>query len=147
MLFEGGIYSFAIPLGRTIAGFVVGVMLGIVGGWIGITFNNFANFPWSLEVHRNIYIVGIGLGAGLGAYIGWVNLNIRWYLIVGSLVLVLIGALVGVFLGFEYGQITDPSYLGRRHTIDGAMHWGAPTGGIVVATAIGLYYQIRTHQQ
>ena len=144
-MLEGGIYTFLIPVARTIAGFCVGVMLGIVGGWIAITFNHFIGFPWSLEVHRNIYIVGIGLGAGVGAYLGWVNLTVRWYLIAGSMALVLLGGLVGVYLGYEYGKVVEPNYLGRRYTVDNALHWGAPIGAIIVATIIGLFGGMRRH--
>ena len=82
---EGGFYSYLIPFARTVVGFFVGVMLGICGGWVGITFNHMVGFPWSLEVHRNIYIMGIGLGGGLGAYLAWVNLGVRWYLVAGTI--------------------------------------------------------------
>lgn len=140
---EGGIYPFLIPVARTIAGLAVGVMLGIVGGWVAITFNYMIEFPWSLEVHRNIYIVGIGLGGGLGAYLGWMVLNIRWYLILGTILLVLTGGVLGAYLGLEYGEIAKPSYLGRRYTIDSMMHWGAAIGGIAVASALGIFHYVR----
>ncbi len=140
---EGGIYPYLIPLARIVAGFGVGVMLGICGGWVGITFNHMIEFPWSLEVHRNIYIVGIGLGGGLGAYFGWMTLAIRWYLIAGTLLLVLAGGVLGAYLGMEYGEVVDPSYLGRRYTIDNMMHFGAPLGGIIVASSLGLYHYVR----
>ena len=144
-MIDGGFYAFFIPVARTIAGFCVGVMLGICGGWAAITFNNFIGFPWSLEVHRNIYIVGIGLGAGVGAYLGWVNLSERWYLVVGTVALVLLGGLVGVYIGYEYGKVVEPSYLGRRYTVDNYLHWFAPLGAIIVATILGLIGEKRRH--
>jgi hypothetical protein len=140
---ESGIYPYLIPFARTVAGLVVGVMLGIVGGWAAITFNHMIEFPWSLEVHRNIYIIGIGLGGGLGAYLAWMVLNIRWYLILGTILLVLAGGVLGAYLGLEYGEIANPSYLGRRYTIDNMMHWGAAIGGIAVAAALGIFHYIR----
>ncbi|MDA0733884.1 MAG: hypothetical protein O2909_07080 [Chloroflexi bacterium] len=136
---EGGIYPFLIPFGRTVAGFCVGVVLGIFGGWMAITFNHMIGFPWSLEVHRNIYIFGIGMGGGLGAYFGWMNFGVKWYLIAGTILLVLTGGVVGAYLGLEYGQVVEPNYLGRRYTIDNMMHWGAAIGGITVATALGMF--------
>jgi hypothetical protein len=142
-MLESGIYPFLIPFARTVAGFCVGVMLGICGGWAAITFNHMIAFPWSLEVHRNIYVVGIGLGGGLGAYFGWMSFNIRWYLMVGMILLALCGGVAGAFLGLEYGQIADPSYLGRRYTIDSMMHWGAAIGGIAVASALGIFHYVR----
>jgi hypothetical protein len=140
---EGGIYPYLIPFARTVAGLGVGMMLGIVGGWTAITFNHMIEFPWSLEVHRNIYIVGIGLGGGLGAYLGWMVLNIRWYLILGTILLVLAGGVLGAYLGLKYGEIADPTYLGRRYTIDNMMHWGAAIGGIAVAAALGILHYVR----
>lgn len=140
---ESGIYPFLIPIARTVVGFAVGVMLGICGGWAAITFNHMIGFPWSLEVHRNIYIVGIGLGGGLGAYLGWVSFNIRWYLIAAMVFLVLGGGVLGAYLGLEYGQIAEPSYLGRRYTIDSMMHWGAAIGGIAVATGLGMIHYLK----
>jgi hypothetical protein len=140
---EGGIYPFLIPLARTIAGFCVGVMLGILGGWVAITFNHMVGFPWSLEVHRNIYVVGIGLGGGLGAYFGWMSFNVRWYLIAGMILLALSGGVAGAYLGFEYGKIAEPTYLGQRYTIDNMMHWGAAIGGIAVASVLGIFHYLR----
>jgi hypothetical protein len=140
---EGGVYPFLIPFARTVAGFGVGVMLGIVGGWTAITFNHMIEFPWSLEVHRNIYVIGIGIGGGVGAYLGWMVLNIRWYLVLGTVLLVLAGGVLGAYLGMEYGEITNPSYLGRRYTIDNMMHWGAAIGGIAVASALGIFHYVR----
>jgi len=142
-MIERGIYPYLIPIARTIAGFVVGVMLGIVGGWTATTFNAMIGYPWLPEVHRNIYIVGIGLGGGLGAYFGWMSFNIRWYLIAGMIVLVLGGGIAGAYLGLEYGQLADPSYLGRRYTSDSMMHWGAAIGGIAVASALGIFHYVR----
>ena len=137
-----GIYSYIVPLARTLAGFVMGLMFGICGGWAAITFNAMLGFPWALEVHRNIYIVGIGLGAGLGAYLGWVNVSIRRYWIVATVLLVLAAGVAGAYLGLEYGEIKDPSYLGRRYTIDNMMHWGAPLVAIVASTVLGIVHQV-----
>ncbi len=140
---EGGIWPFVIPAARTIAGFCVGVMLGICGGWAAITFNHMIGFPWSAEVHRNLYIIGIGLGGGLGAYCGWVILGFRWYLIVGMVLLVLAGGVLGAYLGLEYGRTIDPTYLGKHYTIDNWLHWGAAIGGIVVAGSVGIFNYLR----
>lgn len=142
-MIERGIYPYVIPIARTIVGLCVGVMLGICGGWAATTLNYMLNFPWSPEVHRNIYVVGIGLGGGLGSYFGWMSFNIRWYLIVGMILLVLGGGIAGAYLGLEYGRVADPGFLGRRYTIDNMMHWGAAIGGISVATALGMFHYVR----
>ena len=143
-MIEGGIYVWAVPLGRTLAGFFVGLVLGIFSGWLALIFNAMIGYPWDLDVHTNIYFVSIGLGAGLGAYFGWMNLALRWYLIASSILLVLAGAMAGTYLGLAYGQYVDPTYLGRQYTIDNWLHFGAAIGGITVSTALGLFHERRT---
>ena len=141
---EGGIYVWVVPLGRTLAGFFVGLFMGIFGGWLALIFNAMIGYPWDLGVHTNIYFLSIGLSAGLGAYFVWMNLNLRWHLIAGSLLLVLVGGIAGTYIGMVYGQNVEPTYLGRAYTIDNSLHFGAAIGGITVSTALGLFNEIRT---
>ena len=126
------------------AGFFVGSFLAIMGGWVARIFNALIGYPWDPEVHINIYYVSVGLGAGLGAYFGWVNLTLRWYLIAASLLLVVLGGIAGTYIGYIYGQNIDPTYLGPRETIVNMVHWGAAIGAIAVSTAIGLFNEIRS---
>ena len=140
-MIEGGIYYWAVPLGRSIAGFMAGLMLGIVGGWMAVVIYAMAGFPWAIEVQRNMYLVLIGLGAGIGGYLGWMNLTSRRSLIIAFVVLVIIGGIAGAYLGFFYGQRVEPGLLGRRYTLDSAIHFGAAIGAIVTATALGLINQ------
>ena len=143
-MIDANIYTVVIPLGRTLAGFMVGVILGVLAGWIALIFNQLIGYPWHPEVHRHIYLISIGMGAGVGSYVGWANFNIRWPLIAGSVLLVLAGAIAGTYSGLIYGQYADESFLGRRYTIVNAIHYGAPIGGIAVSTLLGLYSEIRT---
>ena len=142
-----GIYTLLIPAFRSLAGFGIAVFLGILGGWLAITFNHMIGFPWSLELHRNIYIVGIGLGSGLGAYFAWVNLSIPWYFVLLTICVVLIGGVASAFGGMVYGSFVEQSYLGRAYTIDNNLHWGAAVGGIFVATCVGLFNQLVTQRR
>ena len=140
-MIEGGIYGWAIPVARSTAGFIVGVFLGILGGWAAVAFNAFAGYPWSLEIHRNIYLMGIGLGAGAGAYLAWMNLTSRRYVMLAFILLVLAGGVAGAYLGFLYGQRAEPGMLGRHYTIDNAIHFGAAISGIIFSTILGLLNQ------
>ncbi len=128
-------------MGRVIAGFMAGLMLGIVGGWMAVVIYAMAGFPWEIELQRNLYLVWIGLGAGIGGYLGWMNLTSRRWLIIAFAVLVIVGGIAGAYLGFIYGQGAEPGYLGRRYTLDSAIHIGAAIGAIVTATALGLINQ------
>lgn len=143
-MIEGGVYNLVIPLGRTLAAFLLGIMLGIVGGWMGLTFNALTGFPWSLTVHRNIYLAGIGLGAGAGAYLCWMNLGLRRPWIMVSFLAVLLGGIGGAYAGYTYGHHTEPTFLGRAYTVENMLHVGAAIGGAGVATILGIINEIRT---
>jgi hypothetical protein len=138
---EGGIYYWVVPLGRVIAGFMAGLLLGIGGGWIAVVIYAMVGFPWAIETQRYLYLVWIGLGAGIGGYLGWMNLTSRRSLIIAFAVLVIVGGIAGAYLGFLYGQRVEESYLGRRYTLDSAIHFGAALGAIVTATTLGLINQ------
>ena len=140
---ESGIYVLVIPLFRTLVGFGVGVFLGILGGWLATIFNAMMGYPWEVDIHRNIYLVGVGLGAGLGAYLSWMNLTLHRRLRVATLLLAILGGIVGTYAGMVYAQNSDPTYLGRTYTIDNGLHYGAAIGAIIVATALGLLNEIR----
>ena len=145
MVVEGGIYSYIIPIGRIITGFFVGMILGIVGGWAALTFNAMVGYPWGANVHLSIYVIGIGLGAGIGAYVGWINLSHRWYIVGGTALLVLAAGIVGSALGNTYWHvIADASYMGARDTRVNITHFGGAVGAIVVSSLFGLYYHFRT---
>lgn len=143
-MIENSFYTWAVPLGRTAAGFVLGVMLGIIGGWLAVVFNAMVGFPWEMEVHRTIYLVGVGVGAGIGAYLGWMNLMLRWHFVAGSLLIVLLAGIAGTYVGLVLGQNISPSHLGRQYTIDNALHLGAATAAIFVSTVLGLIHEVRS---
>ena len=142
-MLEGGIYAWAVPVGRTTVGFVVGAFLGMMGGWFARIFNAMVGYSWAPDFHATIFLFGIGIGAGLGAYIGWVNLSLRWYSIAGSVLLVLLGGIAGTYIGSVYGQNVDPTVLGQRATVVNTIHWGAAIGAIAVSTTIGLINEVR----
>ena len=145
MILEGGIYSFAIPAGRTIAGFFIGAMLGIVGGWFASSINALFGTPWVGTDFFRVYLFCIGAGAGIGAYVGWINLSIRWYMVATTLLLAIVGGVVGSNIGFyQWETFTEESYMGPRDTQINVAHFAAPICAIVVSTVFGLYYHFRT---
>ena len=142
---EGGIYGYVVPAARIIAGFFVGMMLGIVGGWAALTFNAMVGYPWSASVHLAIYTTGIGLGAGLGAYMAWINLSMRWYIIFITIALVFAAGIAGSAIGNAYWEFfTDATYMGARDTRVNVTHFGGAIAAILVSTFFGLYYHFRT---
>lgn len=142
---EGGIYGYVVPAARIIAGFFVGMMLGIVGGWAGLTFNAMVGYPWAANVHLSIYIAGIGLGAGLGAFMGWINLNLRWYVVLATGAAIILAGILGSAIGNLYWELfTDASFMGARDTRVNMTHFGAAVAAIVVSTGLGLFFHVRT---
>jgi hypothetical protein len=46
-MLQGGISSYVIPLGRTLAGFIAALLLAFLGDVTGRVFNLAIGFPWS----------------------------------------------------------------------------------------------------
>ena len=134
---KGVFYSFGVPLGRTLIGFIIGLLLAVLVGWSGMVLNILIGYPWPLAVHQHIQMVAIGIGGGLGPYLAWMNSTLRWYWIGGSIALVLAGSTAGAFLGRTYGPGVDPTYWWSRYAVDPTIYLFAAIGGIAVATLIG----------
>ncbi|HEU0021476.1 MAG TPA: hypothetical protein VFR55_07375 [Dehalococcoidia bacterium] len=134
--------TYALGAARTLAGFTFAVLLAFGGDVSGRVFNLLLGFPWSLGVHANIHLVAIGLGAGTGAYLGWMNFSINRYWGLVILSIVLTASVAGVYLGRAYGPGVDPTYWWSRYAVDTTIHLAAAGSGTVAATAIGLTHQI-----
>ena len=121
------------------------MMLGIVGGWAALTFNAMVGYPWGANIHLSIYVFGIGLGAGIGAYGGWINLSLRWYAVLATVLLVIAAGVIGSAVGNAYWNFfTDASYMGARDTRVNMTHFGGTVGAGVVSTLFGLFYHFRS---
>jgi hypothetical protein len=142
-MLQGGISSYVIPLGRTLAGFIAALLLAFLGDVTARVFNLAIGYPWSQLVHQNIHLIGIGVGAGIGAYLGWMSLGPRWYLVLGWAMLVLAGGIAGAFLASVYGPGVDPTYWWSRFATDTTIHLSAAALSTVVATILGLINDIR----
>ena len=138
-----GLHGLGIILGRTLLGFIFAWLLAILGGWGGMVFNLMIGYPGSLELHQNIQMTGIALGASLGAYLVWMDSTSRWYRILLNAALVFVAGAVGAYLGSAYGPGVDPTYWWSRFAVDPAIYLAAATSGLIVSTTIGLATQIR----
>jgi len=138
---------YGIGAARTLAGLVVALLLAVGGDVFGRVINLMLGFPWSQLMHVNIHLVAIGLGAGIGAYLGWINFNLNRYWGSAILALVLTASVVGVYLGRALGPGVDPTYWWSRFAVDTTIHLSAAVGGTIVATAIGLTQQIILNRQ
>ena len=124
-------------------GYVFGVLLAVLGGLVAAFFNVLTEFPWDLAVHKNIVLVGIGLGGGAGTHLAWMNSNFNPLLGLGIFLLVLLGSIAGSYIGHLYGPGVDPDDFRELFAIDFTIHLAAAGGGMIVATTVGLLSQAR----
>ena len=133
-----GLSALGIILARTLLGFVFALLLAVLGGWAGMIFSLLTGYPGSLELHQHIQMLGIGLGASLGAYLAWMDSKLRWYWILIAAAVVFAGGAGGAYLGRAYGPGVDSSYWWSRFAVDTTIYLTAATSGIIVSTIIGL---------
>ena len=126
------------PAARTLLGFVTACLLAFLGDVVARALNLALGYPWSLSVHQNIQMVGVGLGAGFGAYLPWINLGRRWYVISGAVAIVLAAGVAGAYLGLLLGPGVDPTYWWGRFAMDSTVHLAAGGLSTFVATVLGL---------
>jgi hypothetical protein len=139
---RGTWWTYAFWAARTLAGFIFALLLAFGGDLCGRVINLLLGYPWSQDVHATIHLVAIGLGAGLGAHLGWINFRLNRYWGLAVLAIVLAASVVGVYLGRAYGPGVDPTYWWSRFAIDTTIHLTAAGLGTVAATAIGLVQEI-----
>ena len=114
------------------------LLYGLLGDIISRAFNLSIGFPWELSMHQHIQYAGIGIGAGLGALLAWVSLQRPWYVVSGSVLLVLLRGIGGAYLGRAYGSGVDQTYWWSRFATDTTVHLGAGVLSTLVPTVLGL---------
>ncbi len=135
---QGGTRFFTTTVARTLAGFFAGLFLAFFGDLTARIFNLLLGYPWPPSVHQNLLVIGAGFAAGVGAYLAWMNLSLRWNWILGSLLLVLVGSIGGAYLGHIYGPGPDPTWWWSRYASDKTIYLTAAIGGITISTILGL---------
>ena len=134
--------SILIPLLRIVGGFIASLLLAFTGDLAARVFNMLTGFSLDPVVHQNANFVGIGLGSGIGAFLGWVNPNLPRLWIFGSLLLVLLASIGGTYAARSIGPGVDTSYWWGRFATDRTIYLGASTAGIVLSTSLGLFSQV-----
>ncbi len=134
--------SLLIPLIRTAGGLVASLLLAFTGDLAARVFNLLTGFSLDPLVHQNAIFLGIGMGAGVGAFLGWLNPSFPRYWVFGSLLMILLAAIGGAYAGRILGQGVDTSYWWGRFATDTTIYLGASTAGLFLATSLGLISQV-----
>ena len=134
--------SILIPLVRTAGGLVTSLLLAFTGDLAARVFNLLTGFSLDLVVHQNVNFVAIGLGAGFGAFLGWLNPSFPKYWVFGSLLMILLAAIGGAYAARILGPGVDTSYWWGRFATDTTVYLGASTAGLFLATSLGLISQV-----
>ena len=127
-----------LPVFRTAAGFVAAIMLAFFGDLTVRVFNLAVGYAWPQTVHDNIYVIFIGIAAGIGAYLCWMTLDRRWYVALRSVVIVLAGGVAGAYLAHFYGPGLDSTYYWSRYATDYTVYVMAAVLSTGLATTLGL---------
>ena len=127
-----------IPIGRTVAGYVVAFLLAFLGDLLGRLFNLSIGYPWDPAVHQAIIYVSIGLGAGIGSYAAWANPRHPWRMMLLFGLIVVAAGIIGAYLGRTYGPGPDTSYWWHRYATDRTVYFVAAGVGTGIATLLGL---------
>lgn len=91
---------------RAIFGVFVSLILALIGQLAIWAAWSVFSVGWSLDEFVALIVMAIGVGAALGATLGWLKLDrgVRW--VKGICLLALFGGLAGAWLGFAYGRAT-----------------------------------------
>lgn len=139
---RGTFSYYAILVGRALASLILASLLAFIGDVTARVLSVFIGYPWSLFVHQNIEWTGIGLGAGLGAYLPWVNLRHLMSQKLIILSLVLLAGVAGAYLGEIYGPSVDSRYYWNRFAIAIAIPIGAAICAAALATVLGIIIEL-----
>ena len=98
---------FLVPIGRTVAGLVLGVVLSMMGialAWALFIFSGVQ----SIEAWLGSLFIGAGIGAGIGGFVAWLHLDRESSLILVLMAAVVVGAgIFGAWGGYEYGSTVE----------------------------------------
>ncbi|MBC8280838.1 MAG: hypothetical protein H8E48_08650 [Chloroflexi bacterium] len=98
---------FLVPLGRSIAGVVLGVVLSMIG--IVIAWSLYVFFGGhTIEIWQASLFFSAGLGAGIATFVAWLHIDRENGWVLALTALVVLGAgILGAWGGYEYGAAQE----------------------------------------
>ena len=98
---------FLVPVGRTVAGGVLGVVLSMIGIAIAWSLYIFSGVQ-SIDVWLGSLFFGAGLGAGVGGFAAWLHLDRENGLVLALSVTIIVGfGVLGAWGGYRYGSAQE----------------------------------------
>ena len=118
-----GIQSLVVIILRTIFGLIAACLLGLVGFLVGWFLS-----PGGAAISTPILLGAIGVLAGLGGFVAWLNPDVARPVILLNLGGALLSGLAGAWLSFYYGGIFQP---------EKSFEWTSPQAPRLVVTVVG----------
>ena len=123
---------------RTLFGFALAFLLAFGVDFLARAFNLLSGYPWGVSAHQNIQFAGIVLGAALGSHLVWLVPSRPWYVAIGTLLVVLVAAVVGAVLGRMFGPGVEQGFWWSKTSTDSTVHILAAALSVTVAAALGI---------
>jgi len=131
---------FLLPIGRTVLGVALGVVLSMIGIAIAWALFVFSGSRIADAWFASLYF-GAGLGAGTAAFAAWLHIDQERPLVLALTAAIVVGAgVLGAWAGFEYGSTQEveccamPTKSPVYYTALGSVV-GANVAGVVFAAA------------
>lgn len=117
------IHPLVVIILRMVFGLIAACVLGLVGFLVGWFVS-----PGGADISIPILLCGIGLMAGLGGFVAWLNPDVARPVILLGLGGALLSGLAGAWLSFYYGGIFQP---------EKSFEWTSPQAPRLVVTVVG----------
>ena len=118
---------------------ISGVFLAAVLSGVGLLAAMALWFPGLIlpigpsSVYRLLFITsGIGIGAGLGGFVGWLRPEESWSIIFTTLAIALAGGIFGAWIGLGYSGYILYDWAGLTNITKVSQYWvSAAFGGVI----------------
>ena len=132
---------------RTVAGIALSLVLGALGVFVVSISFSFSNGSWPVWIFTLSWFSAVGLGAVLGSFLAWMNLETSRTSSLLVLVVLMLAGLGGAWGGFYYKVgLTDSLTPFTGRAVSSTAIFGAAIATNLVTVSLGLLGHIRSRQ-